>query len=49
MEPVPPATAIIALPPVPDGPYGEAILRGKALLANTRDSLPITWEMSFGA
>jgi thiosulfate dehydrogenase len=35
-----PATAITALPPIPDGPHGEAILRGKALLANTRDSLP---------
>ncbi|CAN5127243.1 hypothetical protein BH23GEM2_BH23GEM2_04580 [soil metagenome] len=29
-----------AVPPIPDGPFGAAILRGKALLADTRDSLP---------
>jgi thiosulfate dehydrogenase len=28
------------LPPIPDGPEGAAIERGRALLANTRDSLP---------
>jgi thiosulfate dehydrogenase len=30
----------VPVAPIPDGPFGAAILRGKALLANTRDSLP---------
>jgi thiosulfate dehydrogenase len=36
----PVATAMTALPPIPEGPHGDAIRRGQALLANTRDSLP---------
>ena len=42
-EPVAVATAAWAPPPdsaIPDGPLGDAIRRGRALLIDTRDSLP---------
>lgn len=35
-----PVTHSASVAPIPDGPFGAAILRGRALLADTRDSLP---------
>jgi thiosulfate dehydrogenase len=39
-EPAPQAEAPPVAAEIPDGPFGDAVRRGQALLANTRDSLP---------